>query len=148
MEALIVACTARALFDLEHGHSLFESEGVDAYAEFQRSNEDDILEPGIAFPVVQKLLALNRLWRLDWPRERLAELALRLGADVPFFLLGQPAYARGVGERLSPLDASAHPWLPRVVVLVAPPAHVPTAAVFGAPFLYSRLGRGRGPDVG
>ena len=68
MEALIVACTARALFDLEHGHSLFESEGVDAYAEFQRSNEDDILEPGIAFPVVHKLLALNRLGNEALPR--------------------------------------------------------------------------------
>ena len=81
------------------------------------------------------LMALNRLWRLDWPRERLAELALELGADVPFFLLGQPAYARGVGERLAPLDAAAHPWLPCLAVLVAPPAHVATAAVFGAPNL-------------
>lgn len=60
MESLIVAVTARALFDLEDGHTLFESEGVHAYAEFQRSFEDDILEPGIAFPVVRKLLALNR----------------------------------------------------------------------------------------
>ena len=65
---LIVAVTARALFDLEHGHSLFEAEGVDAYAEFQRSNEDDILEPGIAFPVVHKLLALNRLGNAALPR--------------------------------------------------------------------------------
>jgi 5'-nucleotidase len=68
MEALIVAVTARALFDLEQGHSLFESEGVAAYADFQRSNEDDILEPGIAFPVVHKLLALNRLGNEALPR--------------------------------------------------------------------------------
>ena len=46
MDSLIVAITARALFDLEHGHSLFEQQGVDAYADFQRSNEDHILEPG------------------------------------------------------------------------------------------------------
>src|SRR5687768_13094564 len=32
------------------------------------------------------LLALNRLWALDWPRERLLDLAQRLGADVPFFV--------------------------------------------------------------
>jgi len=68
MESLVVAITARALFDLEHGHSLFESEGVDAYAQFQRSNENDILEPGIAFPVVRKLLALNHSGHADLPR--------------------------------------------------------------------------------
>ena len=68
MDSLIVAITARALFDLEHGHSLFEQQGVDAYADFQRSNEDHILEPGIAFPVVRKLLALNHSGHDDLPR--------------------------------------------------------------------------------
>ncbi|MEO6365285.1 MAG: 5'-nucleotidase [Luteimonas sp.] len=56
---LIVAITARALFDLEHSHDLFESEGIQAYADHQRKREDEILEPGIAFPLVRKLLALN-----------------------------------------------------------------------------------------
>src|SRR4249919_2008484 len=56
---LIVAITARALFDLEHSHGLFEREGVAAYAEFQRHRENDVLAPGIAFPLVRKLLALN-----------------------------------------------------------------------------------------
>ncbi len=56
---LVVAITARALFHLEDGHDLFEREGVEAYAEFQRAREDDPLVPGIAFPLVKKLLALN-----------------------------------------------------------------------------------------
>ena len=81
------------------------------------------------------LLALNRLWKLHWPRERLAELALQLGADVPFFVFGEPAYARGVGEKLEPLPPAAHAWLPRTAVLVAPDAHISTAQVFGAPEL-------------
>ncbi|MGV8943231.1 5'-nucleotidase [Thermomonas sp.] len=58
---LVVAITARALFDLEDSHGLFEAEGVDAYADHQRQREDVILEPGIAFPLVRKLLALNAL---------------------------------------------------------------------------------------
>ncbi|MDQ3057800.1 MAG: 5'-nucleotidase, partial [Pseudomonadota bacterium] len=58
-QALVVAITARALFDLEHSHGLFESEGIQAYAAHQRTREDDVLEPGIAFPLVRKLLALN-----------------------------------------------------------------------------------------
>ncbi|MDH5823184.1 5'-nucleotidase [Luteimonas sp. RD2P54] len=56
---LIVAISSRALFDLEDSHALFEREGIEAYAEHQRSHEDDLLEPGIAFPLVRKLLALN-----------------------------------------------------------------------------------------
>ncbi len=56
---LVVAITARALFHLEDSHGLFEAEGVEAYADHQRQREDDMLEPGIAFPLVRKLLALN-----------------------------------------------------------------------------------------
>jgi 5'-nucleotidase len=55
----VVAISSRALFDLEDSHSLFEQQGLAAYAEFQRTREDEPLEPGIAFPLVRKLLALN-----------------------------------------------------------------------------------------
>lgn len=58
-DRLVVAITARALFDLEDSHALFERDGVRAYADFQRSRENDVLAPGIAFPLVRKLLALN-----------------------------------------------------------------------------------------
>ena len=66
-QPLVVAITARALFDLEHSHGLFESEGIQAYAAHQRTREDDVLEPGIAFPLVRKLLALNENAPLDAP---------------------------------------------------------------------------------
>ena len=56
---LIVAISSRALFDLEDSHALFEREGIAAYQAFQREREDEILAPGIAFPLVRKLLALN-----------------------------------------------------------------------------------------
>ena len=65
---LTVAITARALFDLERGHALFEREGLAAYAEHQRALEDDMLEPGIAFPLVRKLLSLNTGAPADAPR--------------------------------------------------------------------------------
>ena len=65
---LTVAITARALFHMEDSHGLFEAEGVKAYAEFQRQREDDVLEPGIAFPLVRKLLALNEGTPADAPR--------------------------------------------------------------------------------
>ncbi|HOA95018.1 MAG TPA: 4-(cytidine 5'-diphospho)-2-C-methyl-D-erythritol kinase [Quisquiliibacterium sp.] len=76
------------------------------------------------------LLALNRLWELHWPRERLAALGLRLGADVPFFVFGETAYATGIGEQLQPL-----PLPQRWYVVLAPRVGVPTQGVFADPDL-------------
>src|SRR5262249_49727045 len=56
---LIVAISARALFDLSEGHELFESAGLDAYRDYQMARENELLEPGIAFPLARKLLHLN-----------------------------------------------------------------------------------------
>src|SRR6185312_12255072 len=58
---LVVAISSRALFDLGNSHALFEREGLDAYRSFQIAHEDEILKPGVAFPLVQKLLDLNKL---------------------------------------------------------------------------------------
>ncbi|MDX2417155.1 MAG: 5'-nucleotidase [Xanthomonadales bacterium] len=56
---LVVAISSRALFDLDESHSVFESEGLEAYAEYQISRENEFLKPGEAFQLVKKLLALN-----------------------------------------------------------------------------------------
>lgn len=61
LDPLVVAISSRALFDLDESHALFESDGLDAYQNFQREREAELLAPGIAFPLVRKLLALNRL---------------------------------------------------------------------------------------
>ena len=53
------------------------------------------------------LLALNRLWGLDWPLARLLPIGLALGADVPFFLGGSTAFVAGIGERLTPATVAA-----------------------------------------
>lgn len=50
------------------------------------------------------LLALNTLWGLDWPLERLREVAAGLGADMPFCLSGRYAHGTGFGERITPLE--------------------------------------------
>lgn len=57
--SLVVAISSRALFDLDDSHRIFEKQGLDAYTSYQVERENEILEPGIAFPLVQKLLALN-----------------------------------------------------------------------------------------
>ena len=60
-DRLTVAISSRALFDLGDSHELFEREGLEAYAQFQIDHEDDLLQPGVAFPLVQKLLRINTL---------------------------------------------------------------------------------------
>lgn len=56
---LVVAISSRALFDLRASHQVFETEGVEAYCRYQIEHEEDVLEPGVAFPMAKKLLALN-----------------------------------------------------------------------------------------
>ena len=50
------------------------------------------------------ILALNALWNLDWPIERLRKVASTLGADMPFCLTGGYARGTGFGERIEQLD--------------------------------------------
>ncbi len=56
---LVIGISSRALFDLRESHELFDAKGLGAYSEYQVANEDVFLEPGVAFPLVKKLLALN-----------------------------------------------------------------------------------------
>ena len=76
------------------------------------------------------LMGLNRLWSLGLARDELATLGARLGADVPFFIFGQTAYATGIGDVLS-----ACPQPPRSYVLIAPGIGVSTPKVFSHPGL-------------
>jgi 4-diphosphocytidyl-2-C-methyl-D-erythritol kinase len=76
------------------------------------------------------LLGLNRLWNLGLSRRQLMRLALRLGADVPFFVFGRCAYATGIGEKLTALPLPASWYL-----VVAPPVPISTASVFASPGL-------------
>jgi len=76
------------------------------------------------------LLALNRLWRLGWPRSKLIELGLKLGADVPFFIGGRNALVEGIGERLTPAPVPVQ-WL----AVVKPPQSIATSALFASPLL-------------
>jgi len=76
------------------------------------------------------LLALNRLWGLGWPRKRLAGLATRIGADLPFFIGGQNAFVQGIGEQITPIE------VPRQWFAVAKPAAgLSTHDVFAHPAL-------------
>lgn len=71
------------------------------------------------------LMVLNRLWQLNLSKTELLQLGVRLGADVPFFIFGQSAFARGIGEQLSPISLPKQ-WY----VIIKPPVHVSTPKIF------------------
>ena len=56
---LIVAISSRALFNLDDSHRVYEEDGLEAYARYQIEREEDVLAPGEAFPLVNKLLGIN-----------------------------------------------------------------------------------------
>lgn len=76
------------------------------------------------------LIALNELWHCGFSRQRLAEIGLALGADVPVFVHGHSAWGEGVGESLQPVELP-----PRWFVVLVPAVSVSTAQVFAAPEL-------------
>ena len=69
-QRLVIAISSRALFDLDDAHRIYEDQGLQAYSNYQIEKEEEVLTPGQAFPMVQKLLALN------------ASLPGQLGIDV------------------------------------------------------------------
>jgi 4-diphosphocytidyl-2-C-methyl-D-erythritol kinase len=79
------------------------------------------------------LLALNRLWGLHWPRDRLQAIAVTLGADVPFFVGGRNAFVEGIGDILHPLPAGGLPA--QAYAVVKPEPAIATASIFGSPLL-------------
>ncbi len=76
------------------------------------------------------LIVLNRLWELNHSREKLQQIALKLGADVPVFVFGENAFAEGIGEKLVPISLC-----PAWYLILVPPVSIPTAEIFASPDL-------------
>jgi 4-diphosphocytidyl-2-C-methyl-D-erythritol kinase len=71
------------------------------------------------------LLALNRLWKLNLTKLQLAQIGLKLGADVPFFIHGNNAWVEGIGEQITPIDVPKAHFL-----VVKPESGLSTQAIF------------------
>ncbi|WP_374248214.1 5'-nucleotidase [Thermomonas sp.] len=105
---LVVAITARALFLMEDSHALFEREGIQAFADYQRQREDDVLPPGIAFPLVRKLLALNAGTPADAPRVEVILLS-RNSSDTGLRVFNSIQH-HGLDIRRATFTAGAPVW--------------------------------------
>jgi 4-diphosphocytidyl-2-C-methyl-D-erythritol kinase len=74
------------------------------------------------------LLLLNDFFQLEFSKEQLAEFALHLGSDCPFFIYNTPKFARGRGEQMADVDIDLSPYS---IQLICPEVHVSTGAAFG-----------------
>ncbi|ABM02754.1 4-diphosphocytidyl-2-C-methyl-D-erythritol kinase [Psychromonas ingrahamii 37] len=73
------------------------------------------------------LVALNHQWNINLTKDKLAEIGVLLGADVPVFIFGKAAIAEGIGEKLTPAYPAERSYL-----IAVPDCHISTAAVFQA----------------
>ena len=73
------------------------------------------------------LSLLNTMFALGLTEQQLIDRAARLGADCPFFIIGRPAYAEGIGERLQPIELNTNGL---TIVVVRPDIPVPTKEAF------------------
>lgn len=87
------------------------------------------------------LVGLNRLWGTGLSQERLIELGIQLGSDVPFFVPSRPARVEGIGERVTPLHVSRPFWL----VIATPPVAKSTGNVYR---LFDELSEVQSPNTG
>lgn len=101
---LVVAISSRALFDLEAAHEIFERDGVDAYCQYQIEHEAEVLGKGVAYPLVEKLLKLNKpdddniLVEVILLSKNSADTGLRIFNSIEHYQLGISRAAFSGGE--------------------------------------------------
>ena len=91
-DKLVIGVSSRALFDLEAENSIFEKNGLEAYAQYQIEHENDILKPGTAFPLVKALQKLNAdgkyLTEIIVVSKNSADTSLRIFNSIKHYSLG------------------------------------------------------------
>ena len=117
---------------LQAAHALQQASGTSlgALIRVQKNLPAEAGLGGGSSDAATTLLALNRLWGLNWPLSRLLPLGQELGADVPFFLGGRNAWVQGIGEQLQPIELP-----PARFVVLKPQQGLSTAAIFQDPAL-------------
>ncbi len=117
---------------LQAAHALQQASGTSlgALIRVQKNLPAEAGLGGGSSDAASTLLALNRLWGLNWPLSRLLPLGQQLGADVPFFLGGRNAWVQGIGEQLQPIELP-----PARFVVLKPQQGLSTATIFQDPTL-------------
>lgn len=103
---LVIGISSRALFDLEEANEIFETQGLDAYREYQFAHEEDILKPGSGFPLIKKFLDINakmnkKLVEVIVMSRNSAETSLRIINSLEYYDLDIGRMVMSGGENIS-----------------------------------------------
>ena len=103
---LVIGISSRALFDLEEANEIFETQGLDAYREYQFAHEEDILKPGSGFPLIKKFLDINakmnkKLVEVIVMSRNSAETSLRIINSLEHYNLDIGRMVMSGGENIS-----------------------------------------------
>ena len=103
---LVVGISSRALFDLEYENRIYEEQGLQAYLEYQRAHEQDILKPGTAFPLIRALHKLNTggepLVEIIIMSKNSADTSLRIFNSIEHYGLAISRAALVGGNKIAP----------------------------------------------
>lgn len=103
---LVVGISSRALFDLEYENSIYEEQGLQAYLDYQRAHEQDILKPGTAFPLIRALHKLNdggeQLVEIIIMSKNSADTSLRIFNSIEHYGLAISRAALVGGNKIAP----------------------------------------------
>lgn len=103
---LVVGISSRALFDLEYENTIYEEQGLQAYLEYQRNHEQDILKPGTAFPLIRALHKLNdggeQLVEIIIMSKNSADTSLRIFNSIEYYGLDISRAALVGGNKIAP----------------------------------------------
>ncbi len=102
-EKLVIAVASSALFQLDEADAVFRKEGIRAYRKYQREHEQDILQPGIAFPFIRRFLELNKIFPERQPAEVVllsrndSDTGMRVFTSIEHYGMGiiRAAFTRG-----------------------------------------------------
>ncbi|MBE6916876.1 MAG: 5'-nucleotidase [Ruminococcaceae bacterium] len=105
-DKLVVGISSRALFDLEYENTIYEEQGLQAYLEYQREHEQDILKPGTAFPLARALHKLNdsgeQLVEIIIMSKNSADTSLRIFNSIEHYGLDISRAALVGGNKIAP----------------------------------------------
>ena len=103
---LVVGISSRALFDLEFENTIYEEQGLQAYLDYQRAHEQDILKPGTAFPLIRALHKLNdgdeQLVEIIIMSKNSADTSLRIFNSIQHYGLDISRAALVGGNKIAP----------------------------------------------
>ncbi len=140
---LVIGISSRALFDLSFENKIYENEGLEAYCKYQLEHENDILQPGTGFALIEAMLKINQIDASKRHTEVVivsrnsADTSLRISNSIDHYGLDvtRAAFTGGepVAKYLNAFDVDLFLSATEEDVQAAVESHVASGLIYDAP---------------